>query len=54
MTDAYLIFGSLFLIGIALAIVFVFTDLFWDCWDDVTKDELIELEKYRSDDELNR
>ena len=52
MTDAYLIFGSLFLIGIALAIVFVFTDLFWDFWDACDIDEIEDFEKYRSDDEL--
>jgi hypothetical protein len=53
MTDAYLIFGSLFLIGIAIAILFICTDIFWDCWDDCSPKEIEELEKYRSDDESN-
>tara|TARA_R110001583_G_scaffold152740_1_gene304595 strand:+ start:615 stop:776 length:162 start_codon:yes stop_codon:yes gene_type:complete len=53
MTDTFLIFGSLFVLGIAISVLFVFTDLFWDCWDDVSKDELIELDKYRKNDESN-
>jgi len=53
MTDTFLIFGSLFLLGIAIAILFVCTDWFWECWDDVSKDELIELDKYRKNDESN-
>jgi hypothetical protein len=52
MTDSYLIFGSLFLIGIAIAILFVCTDLFWDFWDACDIDELEDFAKYRSDDEL--
>ena len=51
MTDAYLIVGSLFLIGIVFSIVFTFTDLFWDLWDECDIDEFEDFEKYRSDDE---
>lgn len=41
------------MIAIAVGLLFVCTDLFWEFWDDLEEDEIKELEQYRSDDEPN-
>jgi len=53
MSDTYLIYGSLALLGVLAAMLLLSLDWFWDCWDDCSKDEAKELEKYRSKDESN-
>lgn len=53
MGSQMVVFGSLAMIAIAVGLLFVCTDLFWEFWDNLEEDEIKELEKYRSDDEPN-
>lgn len=49
--SSYVIYPLMFLVLIYILSVVV--DLFWSLWDECEEDEIHDLEKYRSNDDIN-
>ena len=53
MASQWVVFGSLTMIAIAIFILFVCTNLFWEFWEELDEEDIKDLERYRRDDEPN-
>ena len=53
MVSQWVVFGSFTMLAIAIGILFVCTNLFWEFWEELDEEDIKDLERYRRNDEPN-